>query len=110
VELVNSDYADFVVVPAHLKSDTKAIEWGNPNGGGHIPSVNGGVMIPAIGMPAITGPDEEPTFPPLTYAEAAAAAAVAAGGTPSVAAPVIGMHNLISIPKSPLMIYKYGEQ
>ena len=100
-----------MIISAHLKSpdaNTK-INWGLPNGGGLTPLANGGALIPSVGMPTIPSPDQEQDPQPQTYAEAAAAAALAAGGTLAepVAAPVVGMHNLIDIPKQSPMTWKY---
>ena len=61
-------------------------------------------------MPAITSPEQQQDPQPQTYAEAAATAALAAGATldAPVAAPVVGMHNLIDIPKPSSMTWKYS--
>jgi len=61
VGLKNENYTDFVVNSAHLKSpdaNTK-INWGVPNGGGLLPLVNGGALVPSVGMPTTTSPDQE---------------------------------------------------
>ena len=120
VGLKNEDYCDFAVVYDHLLTPTApenktvkgqaAAAWGLPNGGGLSPLVNGGALIPPVGMPAITSPGQEQHPQPQTYAEAAAAAALAAGGTlfEPVTAPVVGMHNLIDIRKPSSMAWKYS--
>jgi len=113
--LKNSDYAGYIAVSDHLSrisdpsgpKDTK-LNWGKPNGGGTIPSVNGGTLIPSLAMPTITSDAEDSQ--PQTYGEATATAAGAADETPLVTAPVIGMHNLITILKPSPMAWKYTQQ